>query len=390
MEDHRRFPEHASRVIFGSALIMALSRIGSLNGLAQTHGHSFWRKFLKVDEMPGADTIGRVFSKANCETLRAGLVVFYKVVRRRKAVTAFAQGLYVLILDGHESSSSEKRCCSGCLTRVLHTTSGDQTQYYHRNVTALLRAGNLALPLDMEMQRPGEDEVAAATRLFGRLIQKLPRAFDVVAADALYARAGFFKEVLKYVKDVIVVLKDDRRDLFQDAWSLFQAMPPQRVTTEKGVEKSMWDAEHFATWDALGREVRVVRSLEKRTIRRQRTKSEEERVSDWMWVTTLPQTRATTESIVAMGHGRWSIENDGFNELGSDWNINHVYKHHPVAIEAFWLMTFLAYNLFMIFIHRNLKPILRLRYTALHLANLIQADFYAELSKKLSGSLAPP
>jgi len=389
MRDRRKYPRHAGRVIFGSAFIMALSRIGSLNGLEQTREHSFWRRWLGR-EVPGADTVARVFCQVESDSLRESLFILTKTIRRNKTLTAFTQGLYMLVLDGHESSASEKRCCEGCLSRVLHTTSGDKTEYYHRNVTALLRAGNLALPLDMEPQRPGEDEVAAATRLFCRLVKKLPRAFEGVAADALYARAGFFKEVLEHGKDVIVVLKDERRDLFQDARALFDTMPPQSTVTEKGVEKQMWDLEHFTTWEALGREVRVVRSLEKRKVKRQRNKQEEEQVSDWMWVTTLAQHRAGTESVIRMGHGRWSIENEGFNELANDWNINHVYRHHPIAIEAFWLITFLAYNLFTIFINRNLKPILRHRHTALHFANLIQADFYAALSKKLSGSLVPP
>src|SRR3989338_859441 len=192
MREKREYPRHVSRIVLGSALIMAISRIGSLNGLEQTRGHSFWKRWLG-GEIPSAGTVARVFCQVESDSLRESLFTLYKTIRRNKTLTAFTQGLYVLVLDGHESSASEKRCCSGCLSRVLHTTAGDKTEYYHRNVTALLRAGNLALPLDMEPQRPGEDEVAAATRLFQRLVVKLPRAFEVVAADALYARAGFFK-----------------------------------------------------------------------------------------------------------------------------------------------------------------------------------------------------
>ncbi len=65
-----------------------------------------------------------------------------------------------------------------------------------------------------------------------------------------------------------------------------------------------------------------------------------------MWVTTLPQQLLPTGSFVLMAHGRWDIGNKAFNELTIYWHADHVYKHTVDAIEAFWLITMLAYNLF--------------------------------------------
>ena len=54
-------------------------------------------------------------------------------------------------------------------------------QYYHRQVTLLLVTGAplgrqpLRMPLDHEVQRPGEGEVATAVRLLERVLVRYPR-----------------------------------------------------------------------------------------------------------------------------------------------------------------------------------------------------------------------
>ncbi len=115
------------------------------------------------------------------------------------------------------------------LERNIGGVDKERIQFYHRNVTASLIFNNCTLLLDAEAQRPGEDEVACATRLFERVIVDYPRAFDVVAADALYARSIFFNLIIKHCKDIITVLKDNRRDLIQDANSLFASKEPENI-----------------------------------------------------------------------------------------------------------------------------------------------------------------
>ncbi len=80
-----------------------------------------------------------------------------------------------------------------------------------------------------------------------------------------------------------------------------------------------------------------------------------------------------------MGHERWSIENQGFNELVNRWDANHVFRHHPVAILIFTLFAMLCQNVFMAFFCRNLKPEVRRTVTMLHVAKLIAADLYTEI-----------
>lgn len=99
-------------------------------------------------------------------------------------------------------------------------------QYYHRNVTAQLIADGFHFMLDAESQLPGEGEVAAAMRLLERVIADYPRSFDVVVADALYAKSNFFKLVVERKKDAIVVLKENCPELLKDAIRCFDGQPP--------------------------------------------------------------------------------------------------------------------------------------------------------------------
>ncbi len=355
---------------------MVLARMGSLNALEQNKGRNFWRRWLG-GSLPSADTTGRVFAGLNGDSIRKALRHIYSRLKRNKALRPAYHKLFALIIDGHESSASYHRCCDSCLQRVINTSAGERIQYYHRNVTAVLLCKDFIVLLDIEQQRRGEDEVSAATRLLKRVLEDYPRAFDLILADGLYVRANFFKLALKHGKDVIAVLKDDRRDLLQDAYGLFQTQEPMVYQCGNTVRRC-WDIEHFTSWNQIGREVRVVRSLESTTVRRQRTGQQQQRTADWVWVSTISKEKLPTKAFIDFGHSRWVIENNELNELVTYWHVDHVYKHHPSAIEAFWLLTMLAYNLFHAFINLNLKPESRYKHSNLYWAQLMAAEIYSE------------
>ena len=357
-----------------SLVVMFLGRMGSLNALEQSKPSRFWRAWLG-GAMPSADTVGRVCALAEPADIRMLGHHVYSRLKRMKALTPPSEGLTPAVLDGHESHATYLRHCPGCLERTIHTARGDRIQYYHRDVTIQLVGRDMCLLLDAEAILPGEDEVAAAIRLVERVIDSYPRAFDVVLGDALYANSVFFNHVLSKGKDAMAVLKDDRRDLLEDARGLFEQTPPA-VIQEGRCESLQWDMEGFTSWPQVNRPVRVVRSLEKRVIRRQLDGREEELHSNWVWVTTLSTKRASTRTVVKFGHRRWAIENEGFNELTTRWHGDHVYKHDSHAMLVFCLLAMLCLNVFLAFHGRNLKPPLRQASSMLHISRLIAAELY--------------
>lgn len=380
--DGRRRPRIAAGIVVRSLLAMFLARIGSLHALSQTRSSRFWRSWLGA-ALPSADTLGRVPERLDAEALRQILARLYTRLKRNKALAPTAGGLTALVLDGHESHASYRRWCGGCCRRSVHTAQGEQVQSYHRWVSAMLLTGEQRLWIDCEPQQPGEDEVTAALRLLTRVLDRLPRAFDVVLGDALYTDPRLYRWLQHRGKDVVTVLKNEQRELLQDARGLMAPLAPR----ELAAGCRAWDQDGLTTWPQVGRPVRVVRTIETRQVRRQRDKTQVTFSTEWIWVTTLSLARADTATVARLGHARWDIENQGFNEMVTRWPADHVYRHHPAALLVFWLLAMLSFNLFFAFVYRNLQPEIRKSLTGLHLARCLATDIYSGLD--LAASRAP-
>jgi len=375
--DDRRFPQVPTETVARAVAVMNLTRMGSLNALEQSARAPFWPKFLGRD-MPSADTIGRVCGRMDLDGVRDIQRTVYARLKRGKALQSTFPGLMAAALDGHESHATYRRCCPGCLTRTLETKAGPRVQYYHRHVTLLLLAKDLPLLLDAEPIVPGEGEVAAAMRLLERVLGHYPRAFDVVLGDALYANGPFFNFVLDHGKDVLAVLKDETRDLWTDAESLFAGQAPRQFRRTQW-DVRCWDREGFTTWPQVHGLVRVVKTEEQSVIKRQLDGQLEPLVSTWSWATTLSHKRIASRPSVTLGHHRWDVENKGFNELGTWYYADHVYKHDPRAILVFVLFAMICCNVFRAFFRRDLKPARREQCSMLHISREIAAELYAAI-----------
>jgi len=199
-----------------------------------------------------------------------------------------------------------------------------------------------------------------------------------------------WKLALRHNKDFVAVLKNETRDLLTDARSLFDDVEP--VHSGYGQTQCVcWDIEGFKTWSQLDKDVRVVRSIETTTVRRQHTKQTQQLTSEWVWPTSPTKRQASTQAIVTIGHCRWRIENNGFNELVNNWHTDHRYKHHPNALLVFLLLTYLACNIFHAMLQHNIKPQLRAKHTQRFFADLIAAEFYQGLAfQPATAASGPP
>lgn len=361
-----------TRLVVQAVLVMYLTRMGTLNALEETkEERPEWRK-LVGDDLPSADSIGRITSLMKPDDVRVSLAELYSLLKRNKALPPTIAGMMALVLDGHETHATYNRKCSGCLERRVKTKKGVRIQYYHRNVTAMLLGGHFPILLDAEPQKPGEDEVATALRLLKRVLDNYPRAFDVVLGDSLYTDPRFYNFLVSRGKEVLTVLKKNQPGILEDAEGLFSLMAPANLPERPG-ECLAWDSSGFASWPQVASSIRVIRTRETTVTRKQLTGELEETTSEWYWVTTLSTISASTATAVFFGHARWDIENQGFNEAVSRWNADHVCKHHENAILLFWLLAMLAFNIFFTFFFRNLKPAYRSRHSYLHIARRICA-----------------
>ncbi len=360
---------------------MFINRIGSFNELEQHRGKSSWKKWLGNRPIPSADELAYVSERIDVDSLRAVLGHLYSRLKRNKVLST-RQGHMLAAVDGHEIGSSYHRCCDCCLKRSLEVNGKTRVQYYHRIVVFQIICGDFNFLLDLELQKKGEDEVAAAMRLLKRVVKNHPRCFDVLTADAIYLRPSMLDFIHGLGKHLIVVLKANQPELLEEARTLMPSLPALHLIENKSHTHKTLDLRDMTgfTTESINDPLRIVWSHE-HTVKRERIAKvweSKEVSSDWFWATTMPQSLASAQIIAGLGHDRWKIENEGFNELVTHWHANHYFHHHQNSILVLWLALFMAHAVFHVFHQRHLKPELRKGHTAIYFAFLIAASMRSD------------
>ena len=384
LTDSRPKPQRSSAAVFASVFALFACNRTSLNSLEKDLVRIPSRlRGLVGPQPPSVDTLGRVYALLDSDSQRQLLVQIHHRLKRNKAL-ADEDDLKIAAIDGHEFFASRKRCCPQCQQRTRTVKGEEVTEYYHQGVVCHLIGHALAVPLDLELLRPGEGEETAAKRLLERVFVNYPRFFDVVGGDALYFDAPFIQFCRDHHKHALVVVKGEHRLLLQDAAGVFAGQSP-RQWQDRHRTVDYWDEEGFTTCAGLKEPLRVVHTVE--TIqRRERIAGQwqqHEETSSWYWATTLSQRQLSTRRVWQAGHHRWDVENDCFNTLSAHWGLDHCFKHDPTAIVNFVLTLFLVYVLLQCFWQRNLKaPLRALIGTLLGLAE--------ELCRSLGGEVRAP
>lgn len=366
-------------VIVRSMMLTVLARVGSLNATDASR-HANVRYAWVGCVLPSADWIGEVATMMRPDDLREIIHATYTALKRGKMIEP-VQGFLPVVIDGHEVCASYTRCCAACLRRSVN----GRTQYYHRVVVAQLVTRRFCLMLDVEMARTGEDEVAAALRLLKRLYRAYPRAWNIVLADSLYARADFFRFVRSHGDHVLTVVKNDRRELLKEMACRCRRMQPVTLT-RAGCDCLVWDIADCQGWPDETLTIRVIKSVETRAVTRQRTKRTETVTSSWAWATTCPVGLASLATVLEIAHDRWCIENQGFNDVVNEWHFDHVFKHTQTAMLVFMLLIMLARAVFDAFYHCNMHPALRARLCRHVVACMLHAAFFLPLTASVARS----
>jgi len=355
---------------------MYVLRLRSFNALEQElRLCRRWEAWIDARK-PSADTIGRVFAKMSAEETRQILCAVLHGAWRSKAIhPRVGESYRIVAVDGHEIGASRARCCQQCLVREVKLAGGSVLEYYHRFVVAQWVGVMPPAILDLEPVGPREGEISAARRLLERILRQHSRLIDVISADALYLEAPFLEQVLDAGKHAVIVMKQERRDLFQDAERLRTLIAPQ-LLVEGPRTTRLWDIPNLSSFTTLDRAVRVVWAEEQTHKRRivggKPTDVLEEKT--WVWVTDLSCATVPPTKIQRWGHDRWDLENRGFNELATLWHMDHYFIHDITAIEILLLTLAIAFVTTYLFYERNLKTHARRHLTRLALAARMADD----------------
>lgn len=378
LRDGRRRPQIMTATVWLAVFAMFAVRLRSFNALEQElRRPQRWESWVGDGRKPSSDTIGRVLASLDGAELRQALVAVNRQAWRSKAIHGRRGATYrVVAVDGHELWASRARCCAECLTRERIIGGEVVQEYSHRVVVAQWVGVTPPAILDVERIRPHEGEVVAARRLVERVVRAYGRLVDVIVADALYLEAPFVRLVLEAGKHVVIVLKQEARELYQDADRL-RALEPPAVRRDGPRTTRLWDFPELTSFPTLERAVRVVWA-EEQTVKRIRRGGRLREVVEekrWIWMTDLPAGVVPAPTIQQWGHDRWDVENRGFNELVTLWHMDHCFVHHPNAVEVLLLTLATAFLLTYLFYARNLKPAARAHLTRLALAARLREEF---------------
>jgi hypothetical protein len=358
----RAEPGVPDRAVGLSLLLGEVAQIGSLLQLDQETHLPQWQRWVGYGERISHDTFGYASQRMDPERLRQALRLINRRLKRGKGLEASkVHGLLVVSLDANEQFCSDHRCCADCLTReVVHKDAHGQevktTQYYHKQVYAQLSGPRLSLVLDVEPMRPGEEECAAALRLLRRMRRTYgPRFFDLVVVDAWYTNGPFLKAVSRELGwPVVAVLKQERREIYQEALALTRGQPTHVVERGEGPQKrrvEIWEVRSLRFSHTYTDPVRVVRVRESWTERTRRgtTWVNEAKEQTWIWVVAGDLEASDGAAIRDFGHLRWKIENNAFDELTQHWHLTHVAHHEPAAMQVLLWIKLIAFTLFHAF-----------------------------------------
>ena len=355
--DSRCQPAIPTSALYLALVFGAVFKTPSFLQLQNETRRTAWRRTLGYSQPISDDALAYATARMHLEPLRQTLATTNKLLKRNKAfLRNQISGLLALNLDANEHFKSRSRCCPQCLQRqiTIKNAQGQEeevTEYYHKEVYAQLSGPQWNTLLDIEPLRPGEEERAAALRLLGRMRRLYGvRFFDVVVADAWYAKGPFLKAVNALGWALVVVLKQEDYDLYKEAWALTQGQPTQEFRHD-GREVRLWEVRDLTFSQTYGRAVRVVRSQETWTEIKivGGKKKSVPKESKWLWVATDKLDAYGGRTIWNLGHGRWRIENNAFNVLTKHWHLRHCAHHDPTSILACLLITLLAFNLFHAF-----------------------------------------
>lgn len=360
--DGRQEPDIPARAVGLSLLLGEVAHIPSLLQLEQETQLPQWQAWMGYHQSISHDSFGYTSNRMNPAGLRrAGFFINRKLKRGKAFEQNKTHGLLVASLDANEQFCSDHRCCEDCLVREVSCKDAQgkpvkKTQYYHKQIYAQLSGPRLSVILDLEPMRPGEEECAAALRLLRRMRQKYgPRFFDVVVVDSWYTNGPFLSTVVQELGwPVVAVLKQERREIYQEALALSSGKPTQVVERGQGPHQrqvEIWEVPSLRFSDTYTDPVRVVRVRERWTERTQRGKEWKslEKQQTWIWVVVGELDGYDGAAIRDFGHLRWKIENNAFGQLTQHWHLTHVAHHQPVAVLALLWIKIIAFTLFHAF-----------------------------------------
>lgn len=266
--------------------------------------------------------------------------IVYDLIRRKSFNDARFMGKWIIIIDGTQLYSGDRRINDKCLERHYNKGTKQETVNYHVDVleAKIYFGSGLVCSICSEfIENNGEDaenyknmseedrKQDCELKAFKRMAEKLKKAFPrlpiLLLMDSLYAAKPVMDICKKNKWDYIIRFKDG-------------SIPYIAKEYEDIPEKEQaGNAEYINEIDYENHKVNLLKYTE-RIIEKEKVE-----IKNFQWITNIKITKKNALKIAGTGRLRWKIENEGFNRQ-KNWqaDITHACSWNEWALKNHYLM----------------------------------------------------
>jgi len=369
IKDGRTNPTIKLPVILLTVIISLMSGLHSFNAMEEAIKDGDFDKFFFKTCLPGADTIKYALKATGLKGLRKFAAFIVQKARYNKSLKINTiDGLKVVAIDGTDVFTMKSEKLGKNAHKYEHTDDDGEIKsidYREKAIVASYVGKGFSPILKINRIPKGEGETTAARKLVNELNEDHYQYCDVIVVDSLYVKAPFINTVLRNNKDVIVRVKQKNNLLIKDAEGLFKNRKPdhihKNVSPQDKDKKSgifydieIWEDENFE-WSDVDKPLRVLKVKERKKKVNAAGEIVEEETQICYFATTMEKSQLKAFTVWKIAHRRWDEENGVFHWIKTYWNFDRRYSSNPVVIQAMYYLYVIAYNLFHLYIHRNLK-----------------------------------
>lgn len=332
--------------------------------LTEIYQKSNLHSMFGVRNIPKDSQMRSVLDMVSPELLDPIFTDFLGRIQRGKHLEKFQVlgNKYLIPIDGSEYFSSNKLCCSGCLTQKKN----GRVRYHHNIVQAVIAHPDMrqVLPLAPEevINQDGTEkqdcEINASKRLLEKLREAHPKLKAIIGGDGLFSKQPFIQNCKRHDFSYILVAKPtDHKILFEHVEEI-EAMKELNHLEFQDIKKRR----HIYRWiDQVPLNGQIdaddVNFFDYQIVAANKITYQNS------WVTDIPINKGNIIELVKLGRCRWKIENETFNTLKNQgYHIDHNYGHGRQHLS----MIFFLLNLLAFYVHQILEltdPLyVRLRY----------------------------
>ena len=360
------------RQVLSLALLMFACRIRSLRGLDEVSDDARFRDNWCVVSRARTETVvcshqmTNVLAAIDPEEIAALRPRLIKSLHRQKQLPdALLLGHLMVVSDGTGIFSSSQFHCDRCLTQ--QHKDGAKTYLHNVLEAKVITWSGLALSVLTEMQLNPADgkydkqdcESKAFKRLLPRLKQEFPQQAIAHLLDAGYCNGPTFKAIEAVQHKFVCCFKPGSiPTLYEEALTLCALNPQNRIVQTSGPKRHRVVQEF--TWvnglEYEGLELDFVMCRE--TVDGQTT--------TFAWLTDFSVDRDNIITLAQGGRKRWTIENEGFNEQKTGYELEHFCDCQDLEVMTCLYLLLQIAHLFMQLLARSdlIDPVSTLTFLA--------------------------